>query len=98
MRKKKGHIGANCKVKSAKGSDGRSSKDSGRSSGKVSQDGKPSSKGSGKGKKGKMFEVTEGDGGIFENSWNGFCSFHACHRMFHVLLRYPNGFQGCCSR
>ena len=59
---KKGHIGANCKVKSAKGSDGRSSKDSGRSSGKVSQDGKPSSKGSGKGKKGKMFEVTEGDG------------------------------------
>ena len=59
---KKGHIGANCKVKSTKGSDGRSSKDSGKSSGKDSQDGKPSSKGSGKGKKGKMFEVTEGDG------------------------------------
>ena len=59
---KKGHIGANCKVKSAKSSDGKSSKDSGKSSGKASQDGKPSSKGSGKGKKGKMFEVTEGDG------------------------------------
>ena len=55
-------IGANCKVKSAKGSDGRSCKDSGKSSGKASQDGKPSSKGSGKGKKEKMFEVTEGDG------------------------------------
>ena len=59
---KKSHIGANCKVKSAKGSDGKSSKDSGKSSGKASQDGKPSSKGFGNGKKGKMFEVTEGDG------------------------------------
>ena len=46
---KKGHIGANCKVKTTKGSDGKSSKDSGKSS-------KDS------GKKGKMFEVTEGDG------------------------------------
>ena len=33
-----------------------------KSSGKASQDGKQSSKGSGKGKKGEMFEVTEGDG------------------------------------
>ena len=59
---KKGHIGANCKVKSSKSSDGKSSKISGKSSAEASQDGKPSSKGSGKGKKEKMFEVTEGDG------------------------------------
>ena len=63
---KKGHtIGANCKVKTTQGSDGKSSKDSGKSSkdsGKASHDGKPSGKGSGKGKKGKMFQVTEGDG------------------------------------
>ena len=62
---KKGHIGANCRVKSNKGAEGKS-KDSGvnvgKPSGKTSQDGKPSGKGSGKGKKGKMFEVAEGDG------------------------------------
>ena len=45
---KKAHIGANCKVKSSKSSDGKSFKDSGKSSGEASQDGKPSSKGSGK--------------------------------------------------
>ena len=52
-------------VKTTKGSDGKSSKDSGKSSkdsGKASHDGTPSGKGSGEGKKRKMFEVTEGDG------------------------------------
>ena len=53
---KKGHIGANCKVKSAKSSDGKSPKDSGKNSGKASQDGKSSSKGSGTGKKGKCLK------------------------------------------
>ena len=45
----------------------------------------------------RVFGIT-GFHGKFDNPWNGFCSFHACHRMFHVLLRYSNGFQGCCSR
>ena len=40
---------------------------------------------------------TQGFMGIFENSWNGCCSFHACRRIFSDLLRYWNGFQGCCS-
>ena len=37
-------------------------------------------------------------GKVFKNTRNVKWIFHACHRIFHVLLRYWSGFQGCCSR